>query len=301
VRVTFLVPGPQDGAVAATAAELRAAGVEAEVASVHDAPPATPPDVLVATGYATALTLAGRRAGARAFLLSEMEDRRFGPDAPERAAALAAYALPVARIAAARWIAEQLEQLAEGPVAVVAPGVDQAVFAVPGAVPATPAGPLRIVVAGRPDDPRDDVAHAHAALAQMRAPHTATVMGVRSPEARAALLAEADVVLALPRLAGVPMAALEGFHRGATCVTTAVTGHEAYVADGENGLVTSWDDDRGTGRLLDLLAADRPLLARLRAGALETARAWPSLADSAAELGAVLRRVAADPVTAGTA
>jgi hypothetical protein len=69
---------------------------------------------------------------------------------------------------------------------------------------------------------------------------------------------------------------LEGFHRGATCVTTEVTGHEEYIEHGVNALVVDWDDRRGTARQLDLLARDRMLLHRLRCGALETARDWPT-------------------------
>ena len=65
---------------------------------------------------------------------------------------------------------------------------------------------------------------------------------------------------------------LEGFHMGATCVTTEVTGHEEYVEHGVNALVCDWDDPRGTARQLDLLARDRVLLHRLRLGALDTAR-----------------------------
>ena len=63
---------------------------------------------------------------------------------------------------------------------------------------------------------------------------------------------------------------------GATCVVTAVTGHEEYVEHGWNGLVVDWDDPRGTARPLDLLASDPRALHFLRMNALATARAWPS-------------------------
>jgi hypothetical protein len=88
---------------------------------------------------------------------------------------------------------------------------------------------------------------------------------------------------------------LEGFHRGATVVTTEVTGHEEYVVHGVNGMVVDWDDVRGTARMLDLLAKDRDLLHELRVNALETAKAWPSLDDSAAEMAAALRAIAQAP------
>ena len=40
---------------------------------------------------------------------------------------------------------------------------------------------------------------------------------------------------------------LEGFHQGATCVTTEVTGHEEYVEHGYNALVCDWDDTARDG------------------------------------------------------
>jgi hypothetical protein len=88
---------------------------------------------------------------------------------------------------------------------------------------------------------------------------------------------------------------LEGFHLGATCVVTAVTGHEEYVEDGENGLVVGWDDVRGTARALDLLARDRGLLHRLRWGALATARGWPSWEQQGTVMAAALREIARRP------
>jgi O-antigen biosynthesis protein len=82
---------------------------------------------------------------------------------------------------------------------------------------------------------------------------------------------------------------LEGFHKGATCVVTPVTGHDEYVVHGENGLVVDWDDPAGTARALDLLARDRALLHRLRCGALATARSWPSWEQQGQVMAAVLR------------
>ena len=71
-------------------------------------------------------------------------------------------------------------------------------------------------------------------------------------------------MLKLSRVEGMFGPPLEGFHMGATCVVTAVTGHEEYVEHGVNGLVVDWDDPRGTARALDLLARDRALLHCLR-------------------------------------
>jgi hypothetical protein len=78
-------------------------------------------------------------------------------------------------------------------------------------------------------------------------------------------------------------------------VTTEVTGHEMYIEHGVNALVVDWDDLRGTARQLDLLARDRELLHELRAGALETARRWPSWDEAAEEMAAALRAIADAP------
>jgi hypothetical protein len=94
---------------------------------------------------------------------------------------------------------------------------------------------------------------------------------------------------------------LEGFHRGATCVVTPVTGHEEYVEHGWNGLLTDWDDLLGTARQLDLLARDRELLRFLRANALETARAWPSWEQSSQFMAAALLAIRREPRPDGAA
>jgi hypothetical protein len=88
---------------------------------------------------------------------------------------------------------------------------------------------------------------------------------------------------------------LEAFHSGATCVTTPVTGHEEYISHGFNGVVVDWDDEKGMGRSLDLLARNRRYLHFLRSNALFTARGWPSWEQSGELMAAVLRRVHRDP------
>ncbi|HEY6887659.1 MAG TPA: glycosyltransferase, partial [Solirubrobacter sp.] len=103
---------------------------------------------------------------------------------------------------------------------------------------------------------------------------------------------QADVVLKLSRVEGMFGPPLEGFHMGATCVVSAVTGHDEYVEHGENGLVVEWDDVRGTSRALDLLARDRMLLHRLRWGALATARGWPSWDQQSTVMTTTLHEVA---------
>jgi O-antigen biosynthesis protein len=114
------------------------------------------------------------------------------------------------------------------------------------------------------------------------------IVGPLSHREMADLYKRTDVVLKLSSVEGMFGPPLEGFHGGATCVVTPVTGHDEYVEHGFNGLLTDWEDLRGTARQLDLLARDRELLHFLRSNALETARAWPDWEQSTQFMAAAL-------------
>jgi O-antigen biosynthesis protein len=157
-----------------------------------------------------------------------------------------------------------------------------------------------------------------AAIGEMNEPHELTVVagnrdglvangadrvvGPLTQRELAALYAESDVLVKLSRVEGMYGPPLEAFHMGATCVTTEVTGHEEYVEHGVNALVCDWDDPRGTARQLDLLARDRVLLHKLRLGALDTARTWPTWEQAgefmAGALHAIRRAPQPDPTAA---
>jgi glycosyltransferase involved in cell wall biosynthesis len=272
-------------------------------------------DVAVATWWETTLHLHDVPADRYAYFVQSMEDRFYGPQTPERAAAAMTHDLPVAMITEARWILQQLEELRVGhkdfPVYYVRNGISKDVFSVPETVAPNIDGPLRILVDGSPAVPMKGVPEALAAAAAMREAHHVTLVCADRGAARGAaadavvgpltaaemadLLGRTDVVLKLSRVEGMAGPPLEGFHRGATCITTPVTGHEEYIRDGTNALLTSWDDERGTARLLDLLARDRRLLHELRLAALRTARWWPSAEQSTAMLALALGRIAAGP------
>jgi hypothetical protein len=123
----------------------------------------------------------------------------------------------------------------------------------------------------------------------------AEVVGPLDHREMAALYGQTDVVLKLSSVEGMFGPPLEGFHCGATCVVTPVTGYEEYVEHGWNGLLTDWGDLGGTARQLDLLARDHELLHFLRTNALETARAWPSWEQSSQFMEAALLSIRRQP------
>jgi glycosyltransferase involved in cell wall biosynthesis len=268
-------------------------------------------DIVVSTWWETAYAAFQLRARRYAAFVQSLEDRFYLPDDPDRLAASLTLDLPVSFITEASWIRDTLADLRpDAPCHLVRNGIDKNVFA-PLASVEPRNGPLRILVEGYASTWFKGVNEAIAAVREMEQPHHLTVVapdrtglddrgadatvGPVSSREMARLYAESDVVLKLSRIEGMYGPPLEGFHRGATCVTTEVTGHEEYIRHGENALVVDWDDLRGTARQLDLLAKDRDLLLELRRGALETARAWPSWDAAAEEMARALRAIAAEP------
>ncbi|WP_205696693.1 glycosyltransferase family 4 protein [Conexibacter sp. SYSU D00693] len=269
-------------------------------------------DVAVSTWWETAHATFALRAHRYASFVQSLEDRFYRPGQPERVGASILLDLPVAFITEATWIKETLEQLRpDARVFLVRNGIDKDVFVPLVELEPRTEGPLRILVEGYAGSWFKGVNEAIAAVRDMREPHELTVvapdragldatgatrvLGAVTQREMAELYGEHDVLLKLSRVEGMYGPPLEGFHRGATVVTTEVTGHDEYVVHGRNGLVVDWDDLRGTARQLDLLARDRQLLHKLRAGALETAKAWPSWDQQGEFMAMALRQIRQNP------
>jgi glycosyltransferase involved in cell wall biosynthesis len=270
-------------------------------------------DVALATWWETAHHVFELDAERHAWFVQSLEDRFYPAGHPLRAAASLAQGLPLRFITEARWIAASLEALRPGErVLLVRNGIAKDVFAPLERVPVAD-GPLRILVEGSAHVPFKGVPEAIAAVHAMTEPHHLTVVAPDGSAAgmhvdRAAgpvpqrelaeLYAQSHVVRKLSRGEGMFGPPLEGFHRGATCVGTPVTGHDEYVVHGENGLVADFDDAKGTTRALDLLARDRTLLHELREGALKTAKGWPSWEQQGVVMAGALRALLREPAPA---
>jgi glycosyltransferase involved in cell wall biosynthesis len=268
-------------------------------------------DIAVATWWQTVAPMLAIPAERRVYFLQNFEERLYRRGDLERLAAPLTHDLPLSFVTEGRWIAELLRELRpEAPCRHVPNGMNKALFAVP-AEPPRRDGPLRILVEGSPQLWFKGVAEAVDAVQRMEEPHLLTLVCPEPPPAELAaridrvlgpldhrempaIYADADALLKLSRVEGVFTPPLEAFHCGATAVVWPVTGHDEYVRHRENGIVADWDDLPGVARWLDLLARDHELLAHLRRGALETARAWPSLEESAAQMAAALREIAAE-------
>jgi O-antigen biosynthesis protein len=273
-------------------------------------------DVAVATWWETTFTLFEVSADRYAYFVQSLEDRFYRHDEAERLGAALTLDLPVAFITEASWIADTLAALRpQAPCFLVRNGIDKAVFPVLDEAPANDFGTLRVLIEGSPGAWFKHVHGAIDAASAMREPrHVSVVTGDRaalgtvaadevlgplSHREMAQLYARSDVLLKLSSVEGMFGPPLEGFHCGATCIVTPVTGHEEYVRHGWNALLTDWEDLRGTARQLDLLARDRTLLGFLRGNALETARAWPSWEQSSQFMAGALLAIRREPAPSG--
>jgi glycosyltransferase involved in cell wall biosynthesis len=267
-------------------------------------------DIAICTWWETAFSLFELDAARYAYFIQSLEDRFYYLDQPERIGAALTLDLPVDFITEATWIARTIEDMRpESRVFLVRNGIDKDSFPLPERLEArTSDRPLHVLVEGHSQVWFKGVEQAAYAAGTLREPHHLTIVtadreflsddvpadeivGPVPRETMSDLYARSDVVLKMSSVEGMFGPPLEGFHRGATCVVTPVTGHDEYVAHGWNGLVTEWDDPRGTARALDLLAADRKLLHFLRTNAVETARAWPSWDQSGQFMAAALHRI----------
>lgn len=269
-------------------------------------------DIAIATWWRTTLDLFTVPADRYAYFVQSLEDRFYPDDAVDRLQAALTHDLPVAFITEAAWIAQTLRELRPDTTCYyVRNGVAKDVFPTPDEVLPHTQGPLRILVEGHPDVWFKAVPEALEAASLMSEPRELTlvsphayrapangadrVIGPLSQQDLSAVYSETDVLLKLSRVEGMFGPPLEGFHRGATCVVSPVTGHEEFIVHGWNGIVANWDDLAGTAHWLDLLARDRRLLHYLRSNALKTAEAWPSWHQSSQFMAAALRRIKSEP------
>ena len=270
-------------------------------------------DIAISTWWETTYSLFLLRAKRYASFVQSLEDRFYEPhESIERLSARLTLDLPVAFITEASWIAETLGELRpDASVHLVRNGIDKQIFAPVDTIEPNIDEPLRVLIEGSPESWFKGLRPAIKAADKMKEPHRLTIVcptfeglepkyasraiGPLSQPELATIYSDTDVLIKLSRVEGMYGPPLEGFHRGATCVTTEVTGHDEYIEHGVNALICDWDDERGTAAQLDLLARDRELLTKLRRGALATAQDWPDWHESSSKFAAALHQIADQP------
>lgn len=253
-RVAALA-GPLDAVVAVTGdAEWEGA--------IHIDELDQPFDAALAFGWRACLHVFRVDAERYGHVVDGLEDRRLWHGDESRMLAALTYDLPLTLVAPNDAVARALRDHAPGRrVVVVRPGVRRdALDASAGSQ--SPGDALRVATAGP----------AEAVLA--RASEPVEQVALRDAQV---LLALADTPETLTDVAWAQLA-------GVVPVVTPFDGHDELVSDGATGLVVAFDDAPGTARVLDTLARDRELLARLSSAAREAASAYPAPGDEAVAL-----------------
>lgn len=272
-------------------------------------------DLLIFTWWETlrwAPALSSKRA---LWFMQSAEDRFYdAANAEKRAQAQALLLAPLPRVAVATWIRELVEQAAPAcRCPVVLNGIDKDTFRPEPACIDDNASPLRVLIEGNEGFFAKGIDETIAAVAKARAdidvtwvrpnirrlpeapPGVDRVIGPLTHHEMAEAMRESHVMIKLSRVEGMAGPPLEAFHCGSTVITTDVTGRDEYVVHGRNGIVVPFDDVDGVANAVSMLAGNRDVLSRLRAGSRATAEAWPSWPESSAAFIEAVRGICSMP------
>ena len=257
-------------------------------------------DVVVATWWADILLLPHITARNHAFFLQnpqELQDRMYAHTDPRRRLVKDVFRVPLPGITIAKWLQKQFLSEFGRTLPVVENGIDKAVFRADGSVIAPPRpSRLRVLVEGPLGVEYKNVVESlrvSRAISDETWLLTSTAVGSISGIDRvcsrygrqdaAAVYRSCDVLIKLSTVEGLALPPLEMFHCGGTVVAFDIPGIAAYAEHGRNALLVPTARFQEAAEQLAQLQRDQDLLDGLRAGARETARAWPSEDDAGNE------------------
>lgn len=256
-------------------------------------------DMVIATWWPTVYHLPRFKAHRYAYFVQSIESRFLGDDPRggrhEQLAHLT-YTFDLDVITVARWLEVYLAREFDRPAFLVRNGIDKALFSAHGphlSIRPTELGrPPRLLIEGPRSVPFKGVARAaadardagfddvwHVGSDAGDLPGVRTLSSI-SYDQMPQVYRSCDVLLKLSEIEGMYGPPLEMFHCGGTAVTFDVTGYSEYVKDGANSLVAPMGDHEAVRTHLRSLLNDAALLSQLKLGALDTARRWPSIADT---------------------
>lgn len=248
--------------------------------------------------------------------LTQSLEARFHPEPWFKLLNRCTYALPLLTITEAAWLAELVRMVQPAARVLHVPnGLSREWFPCVAAPPRRD-GPLRVLVEGTWRVPFKGVPETFEVLEQAHAAGVRCEVGWLTVDAAGArptvggrpvavhervpmagvkdVLRRHDVLLKLSRVEGVYGPPLEMFSQGGTAITYTVTGSDAYVVHGHNGLLVEPFNRGQIVRYLELLDRGASVLEALRRNALETARRHPGWEESGGALADALERIHAE-------
>lgn len=254
-------------------------------------------DLVIGTWWKTALELHHFNAPRYAYFVQSIESRFYpAEEVPLRTLVDSTYQLPVCYVTEATWIREHLEARYGHQVSLVRNGIRKDIYRTTGPVVA-PRGlsrQPRVLVEGH-----FGVSFKNTALGVCLAreagakdiwvltgtpvkwlPRVSRVFSRVPMNVTPEIYRSCDILIKLSTVEGMFGPPLEIFHCGGTAIVFDVTGHDEYIVNGYNACVVRRGDMDGVVSTLNRLLNDRAELARLQAGALQTAEAWASWDES---------------------
>lgn len=254
-------------------------------------------DLVIATWWKTALELRHFNSPRYAYFVQSIESRFYpASEVPLRALVDSTYRLPVAYVTEATWIRDHLKTTDGHDAGLVRNGIRKDVYRTTGPVisPRNRKRQPRVLVEGH-----FGVSFKNTALGVRLAREAGAkdiwlltgtpvkwVPGVSRVFSRVPMnvtpeiYRSCDILVKMSTVEGMFGPPLEIFHCGGTAIVFDVTGHDEYIVDGQNACVVRRGDMDGVVTTLRRLLNDRAELARLQAGALQTAEAWVSWDES---------------------
>ena len=248
-------------------------------------------DLAIASWWQDTLLLPRLTARRHARFLQGTEDRIYRHDELQRSLAQDVCRVPLPGITVSNWLREQFQLEYGRSLVVVRNGIDKSIFRPDGHTIAPRSDGVRVLVEGPLASWHKNVVPA-LRLARSLSDETwlltSTDVGAISgvdrvfsrlpPTETAAVYRSCDILLKLSLIEGFGLPPLEMFHCGGTVVAFdgPSTGITEYAKHGRDALLAPAPDFKAAGEHLAALLEDRHLLDRMKSGAIETARAWPS-------------------------
>ena len=248
-------------------------------------------DVAISTYWRTTLELYKIKSIQYINFVQSIESRFYTDDAIQiRALIESVYAINLPVVTEATWIKQYLESTYGSRCELVRNGIRKDLYRIEGpSISKVKQGRLRVLVEG----PFGAIKNTARAMTTARKagvdeiwllttsdipwyPHVKRIFSNISIDQVPPIYRSCDAIIKLSLVEGMFGPPLEMFHCGGTAVVYDVSGHDEYIVNNKNALVAPMHDEAAVIDSIRRLRNDGHLLETLKAGALETAAAWPS-------------------------